>query len=320
MLSAPAASASLGFSSASFTAGAAVSLEAARPSVEKKLGSSGCAALAAAPCCGAPPCTGGRSTLVSPGGLAWVPQLPHYVQGYLAACTTALEALEVLDEALDGLPPQPRPTAAAALSCSFVAEVALEEASLALSSAAVPASAGGPPSEPRGARQVQAQRFVRAEVDLVEASAELLKEAQARAAGLEEELQERQRSHELKIAELQRRHRRERKKMLHRLLDRLSPPRRPVDNGHVPDPIVAAVGPLPRTMQPAAPPQRRWEHGARIRSRSEGSYHADEADTAALVPSHTDVVTQPGVCGVSPRPGWRTLVEDKKRTPAVRRC
>lgn len=345
-----------------------------------------------APPGGAPPFGGGRIALLPPGGLAWVSQLHHNVQGCLAACKTPMEALDVLDEALDGLPP-PRANAATALTSFSVAE----EGSSRITSSTAVAPRGRalnePPLEPCRARQVQAQRFAQAEVELVEASAQLLKEAQARAAGLKEELKERQRRHELKVAELRRRQHRERKKMLHRLLYQLSPPRQQLDSGHVPEwqtpspplsekagaacaaaradsvprcrerapprhhedeellvdsspspPLLAppllppnavprrraaerqgkaaapaAVAPPPARAQPTVPSHYCREPGARIRSRSEGSLRVGEADADALAPRRAEVVTQPGVFGIAPPLGRRTVGEDRKRTQAAPR-
>jgi len=151
------------------------------------------------PACGA----SGRALSPAPGGLCWVRQLPRQFRGRLAACVRPGEALEVLDEALD----TGRALSSGHSRSEGTPSAAAAEAAVANATEPSVPSAGLPEVKP----------------EVVAAAVELLRSADARAAGLEAELEERQSRHEAHMAELKRRHREESRRSLRRLLARLAP-------------------------------------------------------------------------------------------------
>lgn len=164
-----------------------------------------------------------QHSLPPPGGLAWVRQLPQHVQGRLAACTLPLEALEVLDEALDGLVPAILHTDGESSEDDTV-----QGRQVFNDCAGVPTRTGSRHSKSANDLSLATQASSAtsmAQSELIAASAELLRHAQAHAANLEAELVNRQRRHEMEIAELTRRQREESRRSLKRLLERLGPDR-----------------------------------------------------------------------------------------------
>lgn len=145
------------------------------------------------------PAPRGVSELSPPGGLPWTLQLSHHDQGRLAACRSAQEALEVLEEVLVDLAPDAALEAGQGPSSGVVAS----------------------PSCHTDAPQEQARP------ELISASVELLKAARQRAKGFETELEERRKRHEEEVAELRRRHRAQRSRSLQRLMDRFVAPSTP---------------------------------------------------------------------------------------------
>lgn len=164
-----------------------------------------------------------QHSLPPPGGLAWVRQLPQQVQGRLAACMLPLEALEVLDEALDGLVPAMLHTDGDSSEDDTV-----QGRRVSNDCHGVPMWTGSRHSKFANdfsvATQAPSATSI-AQPELIAASAELLRHAQAQAANLEAELVNRQRRHEMEIAELARRQREESRRSLKRLLERLGPDR-----------------------------------------------------------------------------------------------
>lgn len=153
-----------------------------------------------------------------PSGLAWLAQLPQQVQGRLAACTCPAEALEVLDEALDGF------------GCSNASSpghgVQCDDAEGIPSCASCSGSRGAPGrwrsrSQPLPSPSSDDSAEVQPEV--VAAAAALLRSARARAADLEAELDSQSRKHEARLAELRRQHREESRRSLRRVLAKLAP-------------------------------------------------------------------------------------------------
>merc|ERR1712216_259233 len=156
--------------------------------------SSSAAALAVSP----------AGSTLSAEGLPWLRKLPHGVQGRIAACRSIAGALEVLDEALLGLPLS---TDKAERSSQTDAGMLGESASL----LRTPERSGGRWGRRQSSRTRRSEEPENA-ADLVAASAELLRTARARVTRLEDELQERQERHNEQVAELCRRQRRDRRR------------------------------------------------------------------------------------------------------------
>jgi len=141
----------------------------------------------------------------APGGLKWAAQFPVVIQGRLAACATPEEALELIDEALSGSSLRRLPS-----SQNGYDNTEDSVRRMADDSTRSGGTTGGAPS-----------------AELVVASAEVLRAAQARVADLEDEFKERERRHAEDIAQLRRQHHHEQKRSVRGLLDRLAPPSRP---------------------------------------------------------------------------------------------
>lgn len=148
-----------------------------------------------------------------PGGLAWILRLPQNTQGRLAACTGVAEVIDVLDEALDGLPTSSGST----LDFASTPSRSGRWRSKSLASGLSPAgrSAGGVGSTVAVAQEPAVSS------NLVAASAELLRTMRSRSAELEAELASRQRRHEEHLVELKQQLRDERHRKLQRLLGKL---------------------------------------------------------------------------------------------------
>lgn len=150
-------------------------------------------------------------------GLKWLQLLPFHTQGRLAACCSMDEALEVLDEALDGFP-----------APESANERRIEE----IGPSAPPGRRGrwgrGRVQNDSG-RSCEAPSALRSRIEeasLVTASAELLRNSQARVTCLQKDFHERQQKHEQHVAELCKQFRHERRRGLHCILERISPPQR----------------------------------------------------------------------------------------------
>lgn len=168
-------------------------------------------------------------------GLMWLSDLSHSVQGRLAACRRPADALEVLDEVIASMPSARRgppgdvasaSSAGGTSSDSGAADEGQLPRKMQGGGSRRPASQSRHRSVPLAAPRGHKRDDPRDTAELVAASAELLKSAQAHTVGLERQFQERQRRHEQEVAELRRQQRRSRKRALHKLLDRLAPPHR----------------------------------------------------------------------------------------------
>lgn len=158
----------------------------------------------------------------------WAQALPPQAQGRLAGCMSLEEAVEVLDEALDFLIPGSAP----ALGDSAISPCT-ERISGRLPSRqrqgdemfalALPAPRGGNRSAVTACCALQTGP--EAGPELVTASAELLKDAKARAEALEAEFKEKQRGHSEQVEKLRRQLRRERNRSVRRLVDDIAPPK-----------------------------------------------------------------------------------------------
>lgn len=136
-----------------------------------------------------------------PRGMPWISCLSAHMQGRLAACQSAQEASEVLEEALEDFPPDGS-VDVDGIGCG--------------SSRGSPTRITAPPDQARP--------------ELVLASVELLKAARQRAKGLEGQLEERRRCHEEEVAELRRKLRTERSRQVQRLVERLAAPMTPTSS------------------------------------------------------------------------------------------
>lgn len=161
--------------------------------------------------------------LPPPGGLAWIPLLPEYMQGRLAACTGLAEAVDVLDEAIDGFTVSR--DAISSTACSKGDDNLVPRKCKDGHRVGRWRSAGACVGS-RHQAVIAAEPAVREATksrDLLIASTELLRATRSRASDLEAELEERQRLHEEQVAELKYRYREERHRKLQRLLRRLTP-------------------------------------------------------------------------------------------------
>lgn len=165
-------------------------------------------------------------------GLPWVQQMSYHMQGRLAGCHNIAGALEVLDEVLLGMPlPASK---SESFSQTDVLKCGGDDGVVTSDDGVVARERSGHGRWGRHQAQSLCQEPPRArrgnnsskEADLVAASAEILRAARSRVAGLEEELHQRQHRHDQQVAQLCRKQRRDRRRALGCLLDRLSPPGR----------------------------------------------------------------------------------------------
>eukprot|EP00927_Polykrikos_kofoidii_P044609 TRINITY_DN38531_c0_g1_i1.p1 TRINITY_DN38531_c0_g1~~TRINITY_DN38531_c0_g1_i1.p1 ORF type:complete len:768 (-),score=117.43 TRINITY_DN38531_c0_g1_i1:52-2355(-) len=154
--------------------------------------------------------SGGMKGAPVPHGLSWIQCLPVQFQGRLAACLSPAEALEVLDEILDGSSHGLEDEGSNRLDRwrgSGDAHQAMDRR----------VGSGDRVGANTGA-------VCSASPEVVAASAELLRAENARAEALEAELRLRRQQHETKVTELRQRFRQGQRRALRKLLVRLDPP------------------------------------------------------------------------------------------------
>jgi len=176
---------------------------------------------------------------VAHAGLPWVALLPPRDQGRLAACSSQLEALNVLDDVLDAMS-----TTDSDGQLSSIPPVG-SSGDLSSSVSCLRKGRWRSRSAPRGSDQVSQSCSSSASVgslqrngsdckfvvhkggrdaELVTASADLLRAESAKFDAMEEELRRRQKEHEAKVAEMRNNHKHEQKKAVRRMFSRLAPP------------------------------------------------------------------------------------------------